>query len=98
MAATETVNALRERLKQRRVLLCDTDGIVLLMLNFDFYFSVVSVLFLVLSVSMLRCLDLLVMLLNLQLRGIQGRWVELRLALDRRIWCVVGHCRGIRER
>lgn len=29
MAAMETVNALRERLKQRRILLCDTDGISL---------------------------------------------------------------------
>ena len=44
MAATETVNSLRERLKQKRLLLLDTDGLVLVVSNLFFvWFYLVGV-------------------------------------------------------
>lgn len=40
-AATQTVNALRERLKQKRQLLLDTDGSV----SFSFFFFLIFIFF-----------------------------------------------------
>ena len=39
VAATETVNSLRERLRQRRLALLDTDGAILISHHFHFFFS-----------------------------------------------------------
>ena len=49
-AATETVNTLRERLKQRRRSLLDTDGVPKFLCSFFFFFLIIFAMFFVLCV------------------------------------------------
>ena len=90
MAATETVNSLRERLKQKRLLLLDTDGLILVVSNLFFVF--------LFGFMWSEFVDLMDFAVNLQWRDTQGHRGRVRWPLDRRIWCAAGRCRGIRGR
>lgn len=64
MAATETVNSLRERLKQKRLLLLDTDGLILVVSNLFFVF--------LFGFMWSEFVDLMDFAVNLQWRDTQG--------------------------
>lgn len=64
MAATETANSLRERLKQKRLLLLDTDGLLLVDSNLFFVF--------LFGFMWSEFVDLMDFPVNLQWRDTQG--------------------------
>lgn len=85
-AATTAVNSLRERLKQRRLLLLDTDSRIHLPFDFESAYLLVFVL-------KFSDLDLI-----LQSQAMRERRDDLRLVSALRISSAAGRCRGILER
>lgn len=93
VAATETVNTLKERLKQRRRSLLDTDGVPKFLCSF-FY-----IIFAIVFFFFWCFLDLVgFCVLFLQLPGTLGRRIGLRSVSDQRIWYAVEHFRVIQAR